>query len=166
LLVQSEEIGFVDSEEIGPGKKLYFNGNVFRRGSANKINAVLASLTEEDQRKTREMEDLLRKTGCVTVVQAEILLGEELFKKLNSIGMYDVSQVSNEAESVMYVTRPAAFGKFGDPFTDDALDLAKALVACLTYGMTRSAQSRGRIMMLHALLGKLIRGGSVGPATA
>lgn len=166
LLIQSEEIGFVDSEEIGAGKKLYFNGNVFRRGSANKINAVLGSLTEEDQRKTREMEDLLRKTGCMTVAQAEILLGEELFKKLNSIGMYDVSQVSNEAESIMYVTRPAAFGKFGDPFTDDALDLAKALVACLTYGMTRSAQSRGRIMMLHALLGKLIRGGSVGPATA
>ncbi len=80
LLIQSEEIGFVDSEEIGAGKKLYFNGNVFRRGSANKINAVLGSLTEEDQRKTREMEDLLRKTGCMTVAQAEILLGEELFK--------------------------------------------------------------------------------------
>lgn len=166
LLNQSEEIGFVDSEELGSGKKLFFNGNVFRRTSTSKIGAVLSSLTEEEQRKIREMEDALRKIGCLTVEQTEKILGEELFKKLNSIGMYDLNRVSNESEAVMYVTRPAAFGKFGDPFTDDALDLAKALVACLTYGMTRSPYSRGRITMLRALLGKLLRGGTVGPATA
>lgn len=166
LLRQSEDIGFVDSEDTGGGKRLYFNGNVFRRDSAGKTGAVLASLTEADGRKVQEMEGTLKTKGCVTASEAERVLGPALFKKLQAIGMYDVSKVSNETEQVLYVTRPAAFGKFGDPFTDDALDLAKALVACLTYGMTRSPYTRGRIRMLSLLLRKLLQGKWVGPAEA
>jgi hypothetical protein len=74
--------------------------------------------------------------------------------------------VSNDIEAVMYVTRPAAFGKFGDPFADDALDLAKAFVSCLKYGMTRRNASLGRITMLQSLMRSLIAGNWVGPATA
>jgi hypothetical protein len=49
---------------------------------------------------------------------------------------------------------------------DDCFDMAKALVAALTYGMTMRAPSLGRINMLSLLLLKLINGGEVGPATA
>ena len=49
---------------------------------------------------------------------------------------------------------------------DDAFDLAKALVAALTYGMTERSSGTGRIQSIDLLLGRLIAGGSVGPATA
>jgi hypothetical protein len=49
---------------------------------------------------------------------------------------------------------------------DDAFDLAKALVAALTYGMTLRSQGTGRIGAISALLRKLIGGQEVGPATA
>lgn len=80
--------------------------------------------------------------------------------------MYDVNHVSNTQGQFSFVTRPAAFHKFTDPLVDDAFDLAKALVAALTYGMTKSGAGRGRITMIRALLAKLISGQSVGPATA
>ena len=72
--------------------------------------------------------------------------------------MFDVNVVGNESGKNYFVTRPAAFSKFTNTIADDALDLAKALVASLTYGMTVSSYYRGRIQM--------ISGGSVGPATA
>jgi hypothetical protein len=49
---------------------------------------------------------------------------------------------------------------------DDAFDHAKALVAALSYGMSQSASERGRIWGVSLLLGKLLRGDSVGPAPA
>ena len=94
------------------------------------------------------------------------VLGEDLFVKLHSIGMFDVSVVGNESGKNYFVTRPAAFSKFTDTIADDALDLAKAFVASLTYGMTQSGYYRGRIQMISALMGRLIAGGSVGPAAA
>jgi hypothetical protein len=89
-----------------------------------------------------------------------------VFEKLRAAGMYDVNHVANPSGEYGFVTRPAAFHKFNDPLVDDAFDLAKALVAALSYGMTQSAASRGRIEMIGALLRKLINGYSVGPATA
>jgi hypothetical protein len=166
LLSQSEDIGFIDAEELGPDRKLFFNGHLFRRESAKKLQAVLQSLTPEDTRRIVEMDSLLKKRGCISLEDTERLLGEPLFKKLHAVGMYDVSEVSNNQESVLYVTRPAAFTKFGDAFVDDAMDLAKAFVTCLTYGMTRSSAARGRITMLTTLMRRLIAGTWVGPATA
>jgi hypothetical protein len=64
------------------------------------------------------------------------------------------------------VTAPAAFHKFVNPFVDDAFDMAKALVAALSYGITRSSAGRGRIMMPAVLIGKLVSGREIGPATA
>ena len=80
--------------------------------------------------------------------------------------MFDVSVVGNDQGKSHFVTRPAAFSKFSNSIADDALDLAKALVASLTYGMTVSSYYRGRIQMVSALMNKLIAGHSVGPATA
>lgn len=49
---------------------------------------------------------------------------------------------------------------------DDCFDMAKSLVAALTYGMKSRSSSQGRINSLPVLLGKLIAGTEVGPATA
>ena len=162
---QSETIGFVDGENIDEKRKLYFNGNIFRRENAKKMEAVFTSLKDQDIQDFREVDTLLRQNGALTVDRARHILGLS-FDKLHAAGIFDVSEVSNDKETVLYVTRPSAFGKFGNPFADDALDLAKAFVTCLTYGMTRRTADRGRIKMVRALLRKLINGQSVGPATA
>jgi hypothetical protein len=112
------------------------------------------------------MEQQLKTAGCLSLEEVRLSLGAPLFDKLHSIGMYDVNEVSNDTETVLYVTRPAAFGKFGDPFAEDAMDLAKAFVSCLKYGMTRRNPSHGRIAMLQRLMKSLIGGNWVGPATA
>jgi hypothetical protein len=166
LLTRSIEIGFVDAQAIDSGNQLLFNGNLFRVDNAKKIESILLSLSPVDRANMNELEERLKTKGCVEESVAKSLLGSVLFDKLHSIGVFDVSQVSNEAETTYYVTRPGAFGKFGNTIADDALDLAKALVASLTYGMTRRSAGRGRIRMLNALLNKLIRGETLNPSTA
>lgn len=159
-------IGFFDSEKISSTEKLIFNGNLFRRDDAKKINAVLSSLKPEESRLLVELNSKLQASGCLPLLAVTHILGKELFSRLHSIGMFDVSMVGNEIGKNYFVTRPAAFSKFSNSIADDALDLAKALVASLTYGMTVSSYYRGRIQMISALMNKLIAGGTVGPATA
>ena len=36
--------------------------------------------------------------------------------------MYDINVVNNDQENVAFVTRPAAFSKYGNPLVEDALD--------------------------------------------
>jgi hypothetical protein len=164
LLVRSETVGFVDAE--GNADKLYFNGNLFRRDNLAKAKRVLDSLTPADQARVAELDGRLSRCGCLDVASVETVLGQPLFEKLRAAGMYDVNHVANPSGEYGFVTRPAAFHKFNDPLVDDAFDLAKALVAALSYGMTQSAASRGKIEMIGALLRKLINGYPVGPATA
>ncbi len=159
-------IGFFDSESISKDDKLLFNGNLFRRDQAKKVNGILASLKPAESKALLELNEKLKEAGCLPLGTAKRVLGDELFAKLHSIGMFDVSVVGNESGKNYFVTRPAAFSKFTDTIADDALDLAKAFVASLTYGMTQSGYYRGRIQMISALMGKLIAGGIVGPATA
>jgi len=80
--------------------------------------------------------------------------------------MYDFNDVSNNMETKTFVTKPSAFSKYGNPFEEDALDLAKAFVSSLYYGINFSTSGRGKITMLKALMNKLIIGYEVGPATA
>jgi hypothetical protein len=165
LLLRSETIGFVDSE----GKdadKLYFNGNLFRRDNIAKAKKVIDSLSPLEGTRARELDQLLSTKGCVTIDEAERVLGTPLFSKLKAASMYDLSHVTNPSGEFGFVTKPSAFHKFNDPMVDDAFDLAKALVSALSYGMTQSDPGRGKITMLNALLRKLINGGVVGPATA
>jgi len=163
---QCEEIGFVDAESLAKEKKLYFNGNIFRRDNTQKMEAVFTSLTSDDIRRFKTLDELLIQQGAATFQRAKLELGDQLFAKLHAAGIFDVSEVANDKERVLYVTRPAAFSKFGNPFVDDALDLAKAFVTCLTYGMTRRNASTGRITMIKRLLRRLIDGHWVGHATA
>jgi len=159
-------IGFFDSEAISPSEKLLFNGNLFRREDARKIKGVLSTLGAAEATRLSELNAKLQASGCLSLQSATDILGQELFDRLHSIGMFDVNLVGNDQGKNYFVTRPAAFSKFGDSIADDALDLAKALVASLTYGMTISGYYRGRIQMVSALMNKLIAGGTVGPATA
>src|SRR3546814_4687249 len=71
-------------------------------------------------------------------------------------------EVSNSSESVGYIASPNDFQKYGRPFEDDPIDDAKALLASLTYGRTRSEYSRGNITMPIALLNALIAGREIG----
>jgi hypothetical protein len=160
VLIQAEQIGFVDAEVIDftPRDKIYFNGNIFRIKDAKKTYRVLQSLSQEQQRKVSEFQQLLALRGFATVNQAKKLLGEVLFEKLQAIALFDVNRVANDKEEVLYVTRPASFAKYGNPWEEDTLDYAKALVSSLAYGMTRSAKFRGRIVRLRELVEKLIRG--------
>lgn len=166
FLLESENIGFVDTEKIGGGSKLLFNGNLFRRNTTEKIKSVLDSLTGEEQIKLNELTEALRKSACISVDQAQKLLGLVLFQKVTAVGLFDISVVSNSKEDVGYVTLPSAFSKYSDSMVDDAFDLAKAFVSSVTYGMTKSSYARGQIQMVDRLLSTLVRGGSVGPVDA
>jgi len=166
LLNQSETIGFIDYEDLGEKRKLYFNGNLFRRQDAKKAEAIISSLTQSDIQKVTELQELLRTNVCVPYQQVMTILGKGLFEKLQAIGMFDVNSLSNERETTHFVTRPSAFQKYGNSLVEDALDLAKAFATSLTYGMMYSPSSRGRITMLPQLMKRLIQGGWVGPATA
>jgi hypothetical protein len=165
LLERSEIVGFVDGEVDGEDR-LYFNGNLFRRDNIDKVTRVLASLSTADNTRILELEDILSKRGCLAVTATEKVLGTALFDKLRAAGMYDVNHVMNSSGEYGFVTKPAAFHKFNDPMADDAFDLAKALVAALSYGMTLRSQNTGRIGAISALLSKLISGQEIGPATA
>jgi hypothetical protein len=165
LFESSEQIGFIDYEDVDE-RRLYFNGNLFRRDDAQKIARVLGTLNAAEKRSVSEVDELLKSRGCLPHATIERMLGSPLLAKLNAIGMYDINVVSNEREEVGYITRPAAFTKYGDGLAADALDLTKALVSSLTYGMERRPSSQGRIRIVVALLKSLIAGNWVGSATA
>ena len=166
LFNQSEDIGFIDYERLDSESKFYFNGNLFRKENVQKTNAVLSSLKSDDTQKVILLDEELNAKGCLTLERAKNILGEQLLSKLHSIGMYDFNEVSNQKEMKTFVTKPSAFSKYGNPFEEDAMDLAKAFVSSLYYGMNFSSSGRGKITMLKALMQKLINGYEVGPATA
>jgi hypothetical protein len=165
FLRRAQEIGFVDSEGDGTDR-LLFNGNLFRREGIKKTKVILDSLKVDEQARVTDVAGKLKQSGCLEVAQVRAILDDDLFEKLRAAGFYDVSVVSNAQGSHAFVTAPAAFHKFVDPMIDDAFDMAKALVAALSYGITRSSAGRGRIMLPSVLIGKLVRGGEIGPATA
>lgn len=165
IIDQCEQIGFVDAEAVAD-TKLLFNGNLFRHESAAKINGVLSSLSSSDGSKVTSLSEKLQTGGCISKADAVFLLGDPLYSKLQAIGFIDENTIGNEKGMFTFITRPAAFSKFTNSIADDAFDLAKAFVTSLTYGMTTSPASRGRITMITALMRKLIDGAWVGPATA
>lgn len=161
-----EAMGLVDVEKIDDSNIFYFNGNLFKREDTKKIQQVLTTLSEEEQRKLKSFNQLLDERACISTIEAETLLGTSLYSKLCSIGMYDINVVSNEQGEMGFLTKPSSFSKYSSSDIDDAFDLAKAFVSSLTYGMTRSSSSRGQIQMIEALLKALIRGELVGPVDA
>ncbi len=161
-----ECIGLVDSELTYDNNKLLFNGNLFRGGDTKKIYSIISSMSEAESSKLNEINQALSKDGCLSSTFVKKILGEQLYIKAQSIGLFDVNAIGNESGQHEFVTKPSAFNKYSNSTIEDAFDLAKAFVTSLTYGMTSSASGRGRIQMVTALVSKLIRGEWVGPATA
>ena len=166
ILEDAESIGFVDAESVGSGEKLLFNGNLFRRDEANKIKAVLDSLSAAEHARITEITNQLTTHACLPLQQVQSVLGNQLFQKVMAIGLYDINIVSNSKEDAGFVTLPNSFAKYSNSMVDDAFDLAKAFVASITYGMTRSSHQRGKITQVSALIRALIRGEEIGPVEA
>lgn len=165
FLQRAEQIGFIDGEGEGENR-LIFNGNVFRRDNLAKASRVLDSLSSAEQAKMREFDEILKTRGCINAQQAEQILGVDVFEKLKAAAVYDLNTVSNDQGEHVFVTAPGAFHKFVDPLIDDGFDMAKSLVSALTYGMTQRSPYKGRIQSIELLVGKLVSGQKVGPATA
>lgn len=153
ILDQSEDRGF----------QILFNSNTFRdaRYAAKAYNLMQALGAAERSRLT-ELQEKIKQRGAVSDLEATRILGDDLYRRLVGVGLFDRLEVSNSTEAVGYLTSPDAFQKYGRPFEDDPVDDAKALLASLTYGMTRSDAARGSIAWPDALLRNLINGMSVG----
>jgi len=152
--------------EMVDGNKMLFNGNLFKSDSIQKAKKILDTLSTQEQKALKIIDQEIEKNGVIPFDKAEKIAGRILLEKVQSIGMYEFSKVSNNAETKLFITKPESFSKFGNPFVEDALDLAKAFVASLSYGINYSSSKRGRIDWLFYLLRKLIAGGTVGPAPA
>ena len=145
------------------GRIILFNSNTFRDGKyASKALQVLDGLKSEEATRLQEVQEKLRRNGALYDIDVQKLLGNTLYRRLVSVGLFDRMEVSNDTESVGYIASPNDFQKFGRPFQEDPIDDAKALIASLTYGQTRSDYFRGKITMPEALLRALIRGDEVG----
>jgi hypothetical protein len=153
ILDQSEDRGFA----------ILFNNNTFRSGEyAAKAFSLMQALTANEKQKLDELQNRLNLRGAILDLDAKQILGDDLYRRLIGVGLFDRLEVSNTTEAVGYLTSPDSFQKFGKPFEDDPVDDAKALLASLTYGMTRSDNVRGAIAWPDALLRKLIDGDEVG----
>ncbi|NNU57599.1 hypothetical protein [Rhizobium indigoferae] len=166
FLAQTERTRLIDWEKHDAGAIVYFNGNLFKGGDLKKVSAILSQLNATERSLMSEVEERLKKQGCLAVTEIEKVIGPQLFERLNSIGFFDVNLVSNPTESVSFATRPAAFGKYANGNVDEGLDLAKAFVSSLTYGITRRHPNHGRIRRIEDLLGRLLRGEWTAAATA
>ncbi len=166
MVADAETIGFVDSEELSTGETLLFNGNLFRQDNPAKIKRVLDALAPGEQRSLNDLTSQLQRQACIELSEARLILGEPLFNKVMSIGLFDVNVVSNTQEETGFVTLPSAFRKYSSSMVEDAFDLAKAFVSSITYGMTKSTYARGKIELVDVLLSTLVRGEPVGPVRA
>ena len=150
-------------EEGEDEQAILFNSNTFRNAQyARKAFRVLQGLTRVEQENLQEVQTKLTETGALHDQEVRRVLGAELYRRLISVGMFDRSEVSNPTEAVGYITSPKDFQKYGRPFEEDPIDDAKALLASLTYGRSRSDRTRGQITLPDALLRALIDGREVG----
>jgi hypothetical protein len=150
-------------EETDRDRTILFNSNTFRDGQyAKKALLVLEALTADDRQQLAEVQDKLHRNGALYDADVKKMLGADLYRRLISVGFFDRMEVSNTTEAVGYIASPNDFQKYGRPFEDDPIDDAKALLASLTYGQTRSSYIRGNITMPDALLRALIGGREIG----
>lgn len=72
LMHDSEQIGFVDFEKLGPNESLLFNGNLFRRDPMKKITAVLTSLPADEKLKLNESTETLKNMHVYLLSQLRV----------------------------------------------------------------------------------------------
>ena len=152
----------IDEESSG-SSSILFNSNTFRDGKyAWKAYRVLEGLSSLDRERLSEVQEKLQSSGALSDTEVERVLGGDMYGRLVSVGLFDRMEVSNPTEAVGYITSPDDFQKYGRPFEDDPIDDAKALLASLTYGRTRSSRARGQIVLPVQLLQALVDGREVG----
>lgn len=162
LVDLSKKTALID-EEGERGHGILFNSHTFRDGKyAEKAYRVLEQLKPDDRSRLLEVQEKLARQGAMYDADVEKILGPDLHKRLVSVGVFDRMEISNSTETVGYIASPNDFQKYGRPFEEDPIDDAKALIASLTYGQTRSDYVRGQITMPDALIRKLVRGEEVG----
>lgn len=162
LIDLCKQTALVD-EETDQGGGILFNSNTFRdKERAKKAYLIIQNLGADDRARLTEVEELLRTSGALVDTEVGRMLGDDLFRRLASVGYFDRMEVNNRAESVGYIALPDAFQRYGRPFEEDPIDDAKALLASLTYGMTRSTAGRGKIVLPLQLLNSLIAGNEIG----
>jgi hypothetical protein len=158
LVNLSKSTALID-EEGEQDHVILFNSHTFRDGKyAQKAHRVLEQLKADERARLTEVHDKLSRHGALYDADVEKILGSDLYKRLVSVGLFDRMEVSNSSESVGYIASPNDFQKYGRPFEEDPIDDAKALIASLTYGQTRSSYTRGQITMPEALIRALVRG--------
>ncbi len=150
-------------EEATSHRPILFNSNTFRDGQyASKAHRVLQTLSPTESQRLADLQGQLTREGALYENDVKTMLGATLYNRLISVGLFDRMEISSTDEAVGYVASPNDFQKYGRPFEDDPIDDAKALLASLTYGRTRSHRHRGRITLPDALLQALIAGREVG----
>ena len=158
LVDLSKRMALID-EEGEHNQGILFNSHTFRDGEyAQKAHKVLEQLKANERACLTEVQEKLSRHGAMYDADAEKILGAGLYKRLVSVGLFDRMEVSNSTEAVGYIASPNDFQRFGRPFEEDPIDDAKALIASLTYGQTRSHHTRGQITMPEALIKALVRG--------
>ncbi|MFD2962500.1 MULTISPECIES: hypothetical protein [Olivibacter] len=168
LFLQVEELGILDYKNID-NAKTYFNGNLFQKSTIEKSNKIFETLSNTDKKNIQTVDDIMKREGCISLENAERILTTSLLAKLRAIAFYDFNEVSNFQHSKIYLTKPSSFAKYGNPFEEDVLDLAKAFISSLIYGLQVSNKGRGKMQdyeMIKNTLRKLLRGELVGPCTA
>lgn len=162
LIDLCKSTAIIDEEDSG-SDSILFNSNTFRDGKyAWKAYRVLEGLSSADRERLREVQTKLQLGGALPDTEVKRILGRDLYGRLVSVGLFDRMEVSNSTEAVGYITSPDDFQKYGRPFEDDPIDDAKALLASLTYGRTRSDRARGQIVLPVQLLQALVDGREVG----
>ena len=111
------------------GKIILFNNNLFRSVDyAQKAFYLINGLTADEQSKLKEIQERLQKQSALLDQEANNILGNDLYRRIIGVGLFDRLEVSNSTEAVGYLTSPDAFQKYGRPFEDDPVDDAKALL--------------------------------------
>jgi len=160
LFALSEQIGFVDFED-GKADRLYFNGSLFSRDSAEKAKIILDGLSADERKVLLEADELLSKRGCLPAETLKNMLGTVLWSKLHQIAYFEVNIVANEHGATEFVMKPASLSKFVPGGLADMLHDAKALASSLTYGIVKSSHVRGAIRDPEVLLKVFINRGYV-----
>ena len=112
-------------EEADKSRVILFNSNTFRDGQyAKKTYYLLQTLTAQDASLLSEVQNKLAANGALYDVEVQTILGDELYRRLISVGFFDRMEISNSSESWskkrMSASPPrtvrAPFSAYGSPF--------------------------------------------------
>jgi hypothetical protein len=85
-------------EEADKSRVILFNSNTFRDGQyAKKTYYLLQTLTAQDASLLSEVQNKLAANGALYDVEVQTFLGDELYRRLISVGFFDRMEISNSS---------------------------------------------------------------------